>query len=52
MGFGAARELNGNAIVWTGAQMITVGGVGPPGDYYNDNNAYTPPRTVYLYMKP
>jgi N-acetylneuraminic acid mutarotase len=49
---GLAKELNGHAIVWTGAQMITVGGVDSNGAYYNDNYAYTPPRTVYLYMKP
>ena len=50
--FGSVRALTGNAIVWTGAQMITVGGVDSNGKYYNDNFAYTPPRTVYLYLRP
>ncbi len=49
---GLVKALNGNAITWTGAQMITVGGVDSTGTYYNDNRAHTPPRTVYLYMKP
>ena len=49
---GVVNPVAGNAITWTGAQMITVGGVDSNGTYYNENKAYTPPRTVYLYMRP
>jgi hypothetical protein len=32
--------------------MLVVGGLDAGGIYHNNHYAYTPPRTVYLYMKP
>jgi N-acetylneuraminic acid mutarotase len=43
--------LAGHAAVWTGAQMLVVGGVNS-GIYSSAHSAYTPPRATYLYMKP
>ncbi len=49
---GAPPGRGGHAAAWTGAQMLIVGGLDDLGIYHNDNYAYTPPRTVYLYLKP
>jgi hypothetical protein len=43
---------SGQAAVWTGLQMLVIGGVASGGTYVNSHYAYTPPRTTYLYMKP
>ena len=42
---------SGQAAVWTGAQMLVIGG-SSGGTALNIHYAYTPPRTTYLYMKP
>ena len=43
---GAPPGRGGHAAAWTGAQMLIVGGLDATGVYYNDNYAYSPPRTV------
>ena len=39
-----------HTAVWTGSEMIVWGGYG--GSYLGDTFSYTPPRTMYLYLKP
>jgi len=50
--FASGSGLNGHAAVWTGAQVLMVGGTDSSSAYRDDHFAYTPPRTTYLYLKP
>jgi N-acetylneuraminic acid mutarotase len=49
---GSWLARSGHASAWTGVQMLVVGGVDSASIYQDDNYAYSPPRTTYLYMKP
>lgn len=48
-----ARALH--AAVWTGTEMVVHGGVSstpPTTTHFDDTWQYTPPRTMFLYLKP
>jgi N-acetylneuraminic acid mutarotase len=49
---GAPAARAGHTAVWTGSEMIIWGGDGDGYDYFNDTWAYTPGKTMYLYLKP
>ena len=48
-----ARALH--AVAWTGTEMVVHGGFGstpPTTTHFDDTWHYTPPRTMFLYLKP
>jgi len=45
----AARDTH--TAVWTGGEMIIMGGFGGGGSYFNDTFSYNPVRTLYLYQR-
>jgi hypothetical protein len=41
------------SLAWTGNSMLVFGGVSSsPAAILGDTSIYTPPRTLYLYLKP
>ena len=48
---GAPAGRYAPSAVWTGAEMIVTGGQDSV-SYFNDVFSYTPPTTLYLYLKP
>ena len=50
---GAPPGRSSPTAVWTGGEMIVSGGeVNSPWYFFNDTFIYTPPTTLYLFLKP
>jgi hypothetical protein len=48
---GAPSARRGHSAIWTGAKMLIFGGYNADPEL-SDTYSYTPPRTMYLYVKP